>query len=314
MAWERRAGISISCERWAMAATTRIRLSNKLVGNSYNFGKSGEYRVAVAHTLDERKRAWALVYRVYLEKGYATPDADGLWFGLHDALPQTTTFLVTRHGVDVATISIVLDSEFGLPADGLYNDELDKMRADGRRLCEIISLVSEEADRKQCVEVLKHMFKVAWLMSCKLADATDFIITVNPHHAMYYERKLLFRRQGEIRSYGKVGGAPAVLLVLDLESAPDRYINAYGTGCGSLGHHFLDAKTGSEAIWFLAENVRRRADDDLIVWFAQKRPAVFKKLLQYESPFDVTREAHAQTAAACGVSRPSDPVPGWLAR
>jgi hypothetical protein len=271
-----------------MAMQTEQRLQDRLSGNKYRFGASGEYEIVVARTLEERKRAWAMVYRTYKEKGYAQPDSDGLWYGLHDALPQTQTFIVRREGRDVATLTIVFDSEAGLPADHLYRDELDKLRSQDRRPCEIISLVSEETDRRQCLEVLKHVFKVAYLMACKLADATDFIITVNPHHSSYYERKLLFRRQGDVRSYGKVNGAPAVLLILDLDTAPDRYIAQYGVKDGSLGHHFLDAGTGSEAIWFLAENISRQGRSELLCWFAMKKPDLLAIAKRLFSPFDQT--------------------------
>ncbi|MBA4388655.1 MAG: hypothetical protein C0404_11790 [Verrucomicrobia bacterium] len=273
---------------------------DRLSGNSYSFGKDGEYRVVVAKTLEDRKRAWAMVYRMYLDKGYAKPDPAGLWYGIHDALPQTTTFLVTRRGEDVATLTIVFDSDIGLPADGLYRDELDGLRNKGHRLCEIISLVSDETDRRQAIEVLKHMFKVAYLMACKLADATDFIITVNPHHAAYYERKLLFRRQGDVRTYGKVSGAPAVLLVLDLEEAPDRYIAKYGMEPGSLMHHFCDVKTGSEAIWFLAENTSSNGRAELIGWFAARKPEALVALRRIDLPFDASREMQEYSAIAGG--------------
>lgn len=275
--------------------------AGRLSGNEYCFGRGGEFKLIVARTLGERKRAWRMVYETYLKKGYAQPDPEGLWCGMHDALPQTTTFVVSHDGKDIATLTIVFDSVAGLPADGLYRDELDMLRMKGRRLCEIISLVSDETDRRQCIEVLKHMFKVAYLTACKLVDATDFIITVNPHHSAYYERKLLFRRQGDVRSYGKVNGAPAVLLVLDLENAPDRYIEQYGVDEGSLGHHFLDAKTGSDAIWFLAESLSRRGRSEVLDWFAEKKPAVFQVVQQVESPFDVIREAQSLRAVGGGV-------------
>ncbi|MBA4388434.1 MAG: hypothetical protein C0404_10670 [Verrucomicrobia bacterium] len=283
-----------------MQATSTMKLQERLSGNEYRFGKDGTYGIVVANTLEERKRAWAMVYRMYKEKGYAKQDTEELWYGLHDALPQTTTFIATRDGVDIATLTIVFDSDVGLPADGLYRDELDRLRSRGRRLCEIISLSSEETDKRQAIEVLKHMFKVAYLMACKLVDATDFIITVNPHHSAYYERKLLFKRQGNVRSYEKVSGAPAVLLVLDLDEAPDRYIRQYGMEPGSLMHHFSDVKTGSEAIWFLAENVSHRGRNELLKWFAEKRPAVLTSLQQAESPFDSVHEMQAAYAVAGG--------------
>lgn len=268
----------------------------------YFFGKDGEYEITIARTLEDRKRAWTMVYRSYLEKGYAQPDQDKLWYGIHDALPQTTTFIVTRNGQDIATLTTVFDSDVGLPADSLYRDELDRMRGAGRRLCELISLACEETDRRQGIEVLKHLFKVGYHMACKLVDATDFVITVNPHHAAYYEKKLLFRRQGEVRSYAKVSGAPAVLLVLDLLASSDMYIKQYGPKEGSLWHHFFEPESVSDTVWFLAENTSYDGRAELIGWFASKKPDVLTTLRRAEPRFDVSLEVHAACAVAGGVA------------
>lgn len=269
-----------------------------LTGNKYRFGRDGEYEITIARTLEDRKRAWTMVYRAYLEKGYAKPDQDKLWYGMYDALPQTTTFIVTRDGKDVATVTTVFDSEVGLPADQLYRDEMDLLRNRGRRLCEVISLACEETDRRRGIEVLKHLFKVGLHMACKLVDATDFVITVNPHHAAYYERKLLFRRRGEVRSYGKVNGAPAVLLVLDLLAASDSYMEHYGPAEGSIWHHFFEPKTVSETVWFLAENVAYDGRTELLRWFEAKRPEVVETLRRAERPFDAVYEMQEVCAVA----------------
>jgi hypothetical protein len=286
-----------------MQTMTVGRATDRLSGNEYRFGRDGEYGIIVARTLAERKRAWAMVYRMYMEKGYAQEDQDQLWYGMYDALPQTTTFIVTRDGKDVATVTTVFDSTLGLPADQLYCDELDVLRTNGRRLCEVISLVCEESDRRRGIETLKHLFKVGLHMACKLVDATDFIITVNPHHASYYEKKLLFRRQGEERSYGKVNGAPAVLLILDLVTLSERYMECYGPAEGSIWHHFFEPESVSNTIWFLAENISYGGSEELLNWFADRKPGLLASLGALGSIFasvGITGEAVEQLFALKG--------------
>lgn len=189
----------------------------------YTFGKHHEYEVVIADTLELRHRAWALVHRNYKEKGYAGAGGDELWYGLHDALPDTRTFIVTREGRDVAALTLVVDSPVKLPADELYGMELDQRRKNGQRFCEIISLASEEKSSARCLEILKHLFRLSYLSARYVENATDLIITVNPHHTGYYEKKMLFEQVGEERKCAKVGGAPAVLLRLDLTTAEARY-------------------------------------------------------------------------------------------
>lgn len=236
----------------------------------YVFGDRDEYEIQVANTIEQRIRAWRLIYTNYLKKDYVKPNAEGLWYGMHDALPETTTLLVTRDGQDAATLSLVFDSAFGVPADKLYRHELDQLRSKNRRLCEIISLASDDTSRQRCVEVLKHMFKLAYLTARHLEQATDFVITVNPRHMAHHERVLLFRQVGRQRCYGKVGGAPAVLMNLDLETAEARYRKKYSWAPKSFFRFFVDPDTNADLVRFLENN--RRASDraSLEQWLAQR--------------------------------------------
>lgn len=214
----------------------------------------GEHQIRVASSIEDRCRAWALVYAAYLAKGYAKPNAQGLWYGLHDALPNTTTFLAERRPdlregqvegfvsaqqtQGVATLTLVFDSPLGLPSDDLYASELDSLRSQGRRLCEIISLANMKSAPSMEANLTKHLFKLAYHTSYSLERATNLVITVNPRHVLFYERYALFQRLGEERPYGKVNGAPAVLLRLDLDRATPDYLLKGVTGSISKLHAY----------------------------------------------------------------------------
>lgn len=264
-----------------MVLPLKERLRGVRQGEScrYVFGHRGEYEIQVASTIEQRRRAWALVYRNYFKKSYAKANSDSLWYGLHDALPKTTTFLATLDGKDVATLTLAFDSPLGLPAFEMYGSELDRLRGNGRRLCEIISLASEETDRHRRAEVLKHIFKLAYLTARRVEESTDFVVTVNPRHVAYYERILLFERLGVKRSYSKVGGAPAVLLRLDLEPAEERYRERYGRSEGSFFRFFVNPETEAPLVRFLQRNRRPLDEGALRTWFGQKR-----KILSQASP------------------------------
>lgn len=175
----------------------------------YRFGAELEYEIRIARDIRDRKAAWGFVRRAYVREGYAQESGPDLWYGIHDALPATTTFAVKRAGVIVATLTLVFDSAIGLPADGLYGAELDERRARNRRLCEIVSLASEERRSVSGMKVIRHLFRLAYLVARDLEEYTDFMITVNPSHAAYYQKSLLFEQIGPERAYDKVAGAPA---------------------------------------------------------------------------------------------------------
>ncbi len=215
----------------------------------------------MANDLESRKKAYELIYRLYLEKEYARPHPSKMWLSIFDALPETVTLLVERTAVEggrwkvegrsnpatstfdpplstlhlpppspslhpppstaatpVGALTVVFDSPMGLPADKLYKPELDALRASGRRLAEVVSLgVADDAGVGS--EVLVKLFDFAYFVARGIRGATDFVNTVNPRHARFYERLMLFAPAGPERDYEKVGGAPAVLLRLDFDVA-----------------------------------------------------------------------------------------------
>jgi hypothetical protein len=215
----------------------------------------GRYSIRVANDIESRMKAYGLVYRLYLEKEYAQPHPSKMWLSIFDALPETVTLLVERHEATdyrlqttgttavacdgpslssdlqpvagslkptpVGALTVVFDSPMGLPADELYRPELDVLRVSGRRLAEIVSLgVAEEAGAGP--QILVKLFNFVYLLSKKVRGATDFMITVNPRHVRFYEKTLLFSAAGPEREYDKVGGAPALLLRLDLDVPEER--------------------------------------------------------------------------------------------
>ncbi|MFH1024001.1 MAG: radical SAM protein [Planctomycetota bacterium] len=178
----------------------------------------GRYRIRVANDLASRRKAYRLLYRLYLEKGYAQRNPSELWVSAFDAVPETTTLYVERNsdGAAVGALTVIPDSPVGLPSDSLYKTENDILRVSGRRLCEFASLgVAEGIEESQAV--LVELYSCASILAREVLGATDIMITVNPRHVGFYKRTLLFEDAGPERSYGKVGGAPAVLLRLDFD-------------------------------------------------------------------------------------------------
>ncbi len=187
----------------------------------FSFG-DGKYTIRVANDLESRRKAYRLIYKLYLEKEYARPHPSKMWLSIFDALPDTTTLLVERTdtGEAAGALTVVFDSPLGLPAENLYKPELDALRTAGRRLAEIVSLgVAEEAAAGS--QILVKLFNFAYVVARRIRSATDFVITVNPRHVAFYRRKFFFEEAGPERDYDKVGGAPAVLLSIPLDT-PDR--------------------------------------------------------------------------------------------
>ncbi|MFC1672020.1 hypothetical protein ACFL01_02670 [Planctomycetota bacterium] len=190
---------------------------------SHTFGDNGEFSIGIANDFESRRSAYALVYRLYRKEGYAEANDSRMWLSFHNLLPDTVTLIVKRGEEMVGTLTVVFDSPIGLPCDRVYRSEIDSLREAGRMPAEIISLGVAEEDRRVSRDILVKLFNYVYLVSWHLRGAADFVITVNPHHAAYYRKTLLFENWGPERTYKKVGGAPAVLLRLNLE-IPDKAV------------------------------------------------------------------------------------------
>jgi hypothetical protein len=235
----------------------------------YRFGPGNDHEIRVASSLDDRRKAWRLVYNEYRKKGYADPDPEALWYGLYDALPETTTFLVEKNGEPVAALTIVFDSAMGLPADDLFPEEMAGLRQRGRRLCEMISLAHGE--RAQSLLVLKHMFKLAYITAWHVEKATDFILTCTPTHSVYYERQLLFDALGGPRPYGKVNGTPGVILRLNLLEAEERYRQRFDSLMGERNaYRFFVSHVPELRAWLAA--TRGTLDPEAVAEYFTQNP------------------------------------------
>jgi len=162
-------------------------------------------RVRLAKPRPLLQDASDLVKRRYEWRGYQTESAN--------ADPNLYTFAAYNSGVLAGTMGVQLDSPAGLPADALYQEEVDCLRRSGYRLTEFTRLAVDETAPSK--EVLGALFHTAVLFAHIVRGCTHVVIEVNPRHVAFYRRVLFFRPFGPERHAARVD-APAVALVLDL--------------------------------------------------------------------------------------------------
>ena len=178
------------------------------------------YRYRVAADMATRDRVYRFAYEVYHGVSLAM-NGDGRVVSPHDAGPETFTLLAEDGaGTAVGTLSLVFDSDRGLPCDEIYWLETTRLRAEGRRMAEVTRLAQRKniADSRR---VLLRLFNLIYIYARRVRGYTDFVIEVHPRHLKYYERAMCFEKLGDEQACLRVGGAPAVLGRVDL-SMPDR--------------------------------------------------------------------------------------------
>ena len=164
-----------------------------------------EFKVRIAHNEDLRKSSSMLVEKMYSWRGYDT-DFEEKGFN--------KITLVAHQGDDIAgTVTLGLDGPTGIVVDELYKEEIDKLRAQGRRVAELTKLAVDAGVGSKFV--LAALFHIAFIYAFHIHKYSDFVIEVNPRHVPFYKRMLGFEQIGNERMCARVT-APAVLLHLDL--------------------------------------------------------------------------------------------------
>ena len=185
----------------------------KLVGSEKGLKFfNGRCIVHVANRAVRRQKAYELLYNLYAKKGFTQKKDPGLWLSIFDALPDSTTFVAQdAQGCIEGALTVVFDSPIGLPADELYQEEIDAVRNSGRPICEFVSLGIRDT-AKSPFKILACLFYCAYVLAWRKKKSSALIITVNPQHEDFYCRKVLFEKIGPERNFAKVNGAPSVLL------------------------------------------------------------------------------------------------------
>lgn len=186
---------SLTLERQELAGTTSLSLEQEM------------FKIRLANSEGRRESADLLIKKMYAWRGYDTS-------GVFNDTPNRITLMADLKGRVIGTLTLGLDSSTGLLVDQLYSNEIDRLRQEQRLVCEFTKLAVNQESNSQ--RVLAALFHLAYIYAHKIHGATDFVIEVNPRHAVFYKRMLGFTQLGEERMCPRVN-APAILLRLSYE-------------------------------------------------------------------------------------------------
>ncbi|MFM7903595.1 MAG: N-acyl amino acid synthase FeeM domain-containing protein, partial [Bacteroidota bacterium] len=172
----------------------------------------------VASTFQEVTEAWCLVYKQYLAASLIMPNELSVFTFPEYISPNAAVFMGKKMGHTVSTVSAVLDSNRGLPLDHYYQNELDQLRQEGKKLIEIGLLADTRAagNFQNITELMSGIARFG-----VYSDNHDYVIGVHPRRMAFFNQVFGFKQVGEVRDYGKLRTAPVVLLHangIDLQS------------------------------------------------------------------------------------------------
>ncbi len=169
----------------------------------YPWSRLDKLYIEIAHDAHGYEAAFRLVHDAYVERGWIKPQPSGMWRTAHQALPEATV-LVLHDGEDyVGTVTLVADSELGLPIDHTYPTEMAGRRGTGKRLVEVGSLAVARSVRRSGAWMC--MAVAMWRHAVRCMGATDLVVALDPPVADYYEALFGFRRFTSVHHYRGFG-------------------------------------------------------------------------------------------------------------
>ena len=163
------------------------------------------------------EQAFRLQHDQYVAQGYMDAHPSGWRLSLHNALSATRVFVARCGARVVGTMTLIADSRLGLPMDEIYTDELRSLRGERASLAEVSALAMDPEYQSSGVPILLRLVRMLVIYAAQ--TVSDLCIAVNPHHAAFYRKAFHFQDIGGLKRYGKVNGAPAIALRLDLAPA-----------------------------------------------------------------------------------------------
>lgn len=151
-----------------------------------------EYKVAV--TEEEKQKVLSLIKSTYKKRGYFSDVGHDESFGKYLLLPNTKMFTAGINGELFGTVSVVNDSDVGLPMDYLNKNELQSLRSQGYKLAEVTQYAIDHDIIKKndstfnplkqymaSLPMLNLVFHYALYLECDY-----LVIATTPEHAMFY--------------------------------------------------------------------------------------------------------------------------------
>ena len=205
---------TMHAETVSSPTTSRSRLKavwfqNDRLADELDFGLATDRR-----TLEQ---AFRLQHDQYVAHGYMDAHPSGWRLSLHNALSATRVFVARSRGRVVGTMTLIADSPLGLPMDEIYTDELRRLRDARCNLAEVSALALDPEYQSSGVPILLRLIRMMVIYAAQ--TVSDLCIAINPHHAAFYRKAFHFQDIGGLKQYGKVNGAPAIALRLDLALA-----------------------------------------------------------------------------------------------
>lgn len=173
-----------------LPAVVRKKLVRSQFTVDYNLPE--ELSLKLADTPEEIEASFKIVHEAYVELGYIDPNSHQFRFSKYQALPTTVILVAKWKDEVVGTMSILPDSQMGLPADSTW--DLSGYRKGGKRLAEISSLTIKPSFKKRRGSLLLPLCKLMWHICQDILQVDGIVAAVDARVEPFYTDLLLMKR------------------------------------------------------------------------------------------------------------------------
>ena len=204
----------------------RAKIYRRVISVSEEIPENIHFKLASSK--DELAQAFCILHDAYVGCKLMKPHPSGMRVTPYHALPTTYTLIAinTETGNVIGTLSIVCDSDFGLPSAELIGYE--QLIRDRYSYAEISALaIKKEFKGQMLFPLMKFMYE-----TCVDLLNVDKVIAVLDAHSRapeLYESLLFFQRINQIihTDYAFSNYKPVVAEILDLNWAREKYRSQY---------------------------------------------------------------------------------------
>lgn len=183
----------------------------------------------VAESRDELEQAFRVLHDAYVGQGYMKPDPSGMRVTKYHALP-TTTILIAKEattGLVVGTVSIVRNTDMGLPLDAIF--PMENLKKKYNHLAEVSSLAIRAEYRKQPEQLLWPLLRYFYNYVRNVMRIDAYVIGVHPSWHDLYTGILGFTKLEGLESakYSFVNNAPVAAYFVDVLEQEFKFYKFY---------------------------------------------------------------------------------------
>ncbi|MGC9561728.1 GNAT family N-acetyltransferase [Brachymonas sp. M4Q-1] len=202
------------------ASVVRAAAVKRLAASDLSF-PGVEFKIASSE--EEMAGAFALLEECYVRRGIARESQMRLQ--VISLLPTTTTFVARKGRHIIGTLSLIEDSDLGLPMEKVHPSEVSRVRGLYRHIAEVGALAISADHRRSGLSIMLYNMIYRWARHWRHVD--DMLIAVHPSARHFYRNILLFETLGAVQSYRGLGGAASLPMRLDIPGAQRRFHNIY---------------------------------------------------------------------------------------